>query len=125
MRVRLLRGQIVVREVHGGSRLLWTPRAGRRQIHTHLGLVLGIGPGAELGGVAQPVAFAVGDIVGWHWEHNEDAFTLEWPEDGRLAIWIPHRCVDYVCEEYGSLDELRFTAGAVLAGPSRLERVLS
>ena len=37
------------------------------------------------------------DVVGYHWEHNEDAFTLRW-SDGLAACWLPQRCVDWVCE---------------------------
>ena len=88
------------------SRVVWTPKEGARQIHTHRGVVLALGPPSLLDFmvdgrvVTHPVPwdFAVGDVVQYHWEHNEEAFTKPWPDDGKPASWVPQRCVDGVIE---------------------------
>lgn len=98
-RIRPMRGQVVVRELGADVRsaVLWTPEPGQRDIKTHRGIVLALGPPGLLHGHEVPFGFAVGDVVGYHWEHNEDAFTLRW-SDGLAACWLPQRCVDWVCE---------------------------
>jgi hypothetical protein len=124
MRVRLLRGRVVVRELGelARSATIWTPTPNQRHIRMHIGRVLCVGAGAEIGGVEQPLGFRVGDVVGFHWEHNEEAFTVLWPEDGKPACWVPHRCIDYVCEDYVSLAEL---GGIVVKSMLREPKILS
>ena len=122
--VRLLRGRVVVRELGALARsaTIWTPDPKQSHVRTHIGRVLAVGPPAELNGVEQPVDFRAGDVVGYHWEHSEGAFTLLWPEDDEPACWVPHRCIDYVCEDYSSLSEL---GGLVLRSMLREKPMLS
>ena len=99
-RVRLLRGQVVIRET--GARLsptIWTPAPGQRQVSTHRGVVLAMGPPArdKHGNEIEP-GFRVGEEVQYHWEHNEDTFTRIWPEDGLPACWVRQFAVDGVWE---------------------------
>jgi hypothetical protein len=96
-RVRLMRGQVVVRELDApASARLWTPTPGARQTTTHRGLVLGIGPhpapGASHG-------FEVGDVVQFHFGAvgTAKARTRAWT-DGVEATWLTWEEVDAVWE---------------------------
>ena len=105
MTVRLMRGQCVVREiVSEQSASLWTPdvRTKDRDVKTHRGVVLGLGPPAFLdaGAARSPVVpwdCAVGDVVQYHYVHNHEAHTRPWA-DGEPATWIPQMAVDAVVE---------------------------
>jgi hypothetical protein len=105
VRIRLFRGQCVVREiVDGQSSTLWTPdvRTKDRDVKTHRGVVLGLGPPAFLdaGAASSPVVpwdCSVGDVVQYHYVHNHEAHTRPWT-DGELATWVPQMCVDGVIE---------------------------
>jgi hypothetical protein len=96
-RVRLMRGQVVVRELDApASARLWTPAPGARQTTTHRGIVLGIGPhpapGASHG-------FEVGDVVQYHFGAvgTAKARTRSWT-DGEPATWLTWEEVDAVWE---------------------------
>jgi hypothetical protein len=102
MKIRLMRGQVVVREVtRARSSLLWTPDPTARQQKTHTGVVLGLGPPARL--TDHPNSpevfhgFQVGDIVQYHFTSHQEAATREWT-DGKPATWIPQMNVDCVWE---------------------------
>ncbi len=99
MGVRLLRGQVVVREEALRPSVIWSPDEKQRQVKTHRGRVLGVGPPAVEKGVEQPHGFSVGDLVQFHYVHNLDAHTRIWPDDGETAFWIPQGCVDAVLIE--------------------------
>jgi co-chaperonin GroES (HSP10) len=99
MRVRPLRGQVVVRELpRERSSTLWTPDPTARQIHTHRGKVLGLGPPRLKGDVEVPHGFDVGDVVQYHFTVHEEASTRPWPVDGEPATWIPVDNIDAVLE---------------------------
>lgn len=109
--IRLMRGQVVVREVEKKS-VIWTPEDKARSVKTHRGTVLGLGPPAlncpmdKLGRctsltckhVEVPYMFGVGDTVQFHYAHHQEAHTRTWPPDGRLATWVPQGSVDAVIE---------------------------
>lgn len=95
MKIRLLRGQVVVRERYDvASKVLWTPDPNDRHTKTHTGEVLAMGP--PIRGIDP--GFVVGDVVQFHFEHNREAWTRPWPLDGEMAIWVPQSCVDAVWE---------------------------
>jgi hypothetical protein len=48
-------------------------------------------------GVDIPHGFAVGDVVGFHFEGTEKGRIANW-EDGKPALWMAQREVDYVVE---------------------------
>jgi hypothetical protein len=102
MSIRLMRGQAVIRE-DTSTGVLWMPDAKPRQVQTHRGLVLGLGPPAlaRRGKRYVPVPWdcKVGDVVQFHFEHHRDAHTRPWPEDGKAATWVPQWCVDGVIEQ--------------------------
>jgi hypothetical protein len=102
MRIRLLPGQVVIREVDPApSESLWTPAPGERERHTHTGVVLAVGPPARTHGgtgAEVPHDFAVGDLVQYHFTSHKGAATRAWPLDGRPAAWIPQENVDGVWE---------------------------
>lgn len=101
MKVRLLRGQVVVRETTPpASQTLWMPEEKARQVKTHRGVVLGMGPPALFGkfGVEVPYDFQVGDEVSYHFVHHAEAHTRPWPLDGLDATWVPQHAVDAVWE---------------------------
>lgn len=109
MKIRLLPGQVVVREERSEpSTALWTPAPGARDVRTHRGRVLALGPPARLGGsgVEVPHGFGVGDLVQFHFTHHQDAATRPWPLDGKPATWVPQENVDGVwVESFGSVAE--------------------
>jgi co-chaperonin GroES (HSP10) len=103
--VRLLRGQVVVREesghyssVHG----LWTPPGERKKEEARIGTVLALGPPAFLDYsgrcVEVPYLFDVGDRIVFAWVSNPFHFTLPWPPDGKPASWVPQGAVLGVLE---------------------------
>ena len=101
MRIRLMRGQAVIREVDRGSDVLWTPEEkNQRSVKTHTGRLLALGPppltkrGAEV-----PIDVRVGDLVQFHYVHHREAHTRAWPEDGKLAVCIPQIALDAVWDE--------------------------
>jgi co-chaperonin GroES (HSP10) len=100
MHIRPLRGQVVIREeTPPASKTLWTPAPGPRQVHTHTGKVLAMGPPARTARGAEVVhGFAVGDVVQFHFTHLEELARNTW-EDGKPALWIPQENVDAVWEE--------------------------
>ena len=96
--IRPLRGQVVVRENEATrTGLLWHPAPGQRQVKTHRGVVLAMGPPArdKWGNEIAP-GFKVGDEVSFHWEMNEEAHTREWPDDGKPACWVRQYAIDGV-----------------------------
>jgi hypothetical protein len=104
MNVRLMRGQVCVREVEQtGSSSLWTPEPGAREQKTHTGRVLTMGPPARLhlksaSAPEVPYGFEVGALVQFHYEHHQEAHTRTWV-DGEPATWVPQSCIDGVWEE--------------------------
>jgi hypothetical protein len=103
-RLRLMRGQVVVRELDApDSSSLWTPEPGVRQVKTHRGVVLGVGPPARLtehpSSPEVPHGFAVGDVVQYHFEAmgTQAARTRAWL-DGEDAVWLHQAEVDAVWE---------------------------
>jgi hypothetical protein len=94
--IRLLRGQVVIREEHDRiSTILWTAGQ-RRGKEARIGVVLAMGPPSfyDYSGrcVEVPYGFAVGDRVVFAWVSNPDQFTLPWI-DGKPAAWIPQGAV--------------------------------
>lgn len=103
-RVRLMRGQVVVRELNAKpSSALWTPEQGPRQVKTHCGIVLGLGPPARLTesptSPEVPHGFEVGDVVQFHFGAmgTQVARTRVWT-DGKPATWLTQAEVDAVWE---------------------------
>ena len=96
--IRLLRGQVAIRETPQKSSVIWTPEEQQRQVKTHRGLVLGLGPPRLRGGVEVPYDFEVGDTVLYHFTHHREGWTHPWPEDGLPATWVPAYSVDAVLE---------------------------
>lgn len=105
---RLLRGRVVVRELEvPASRSLWTPDRAPREIHTHRGIVLAMGPPAKMplvysegewrGGHEVPHGFRVGDTVQYHFEHHQEAWTMTWI-DGKPCTYLAQHNVDAVIE---------------------------
>jgi hypothetical protein len=96
MSVRLMRGQVVVRELKQES-ALWSPDEDERKKRTHVGEVIAMGPPALIYD-KYPVepGFVVGDLVQYHLAHHLGAHTRVWPGDGLPALWIPQNSVDGV-----------------------------
>ena len=88
MRVRVMRGQVVVREL-GSSGAIWTPAPAERTVKTHRGVVVAVGPDVD-------ALVEVGSVVQYHFEHHKSGWTRPWPVDGIDATWLPARCVDAV-----------------------------
>lgn len=102
MKVRLLPGQVVIREIQPeASAVLWTPELGARDVKTHTGRVLAMGPPARVNGTGAevPHGFAVGDLVQFHFVHLEKGARNPWPPDGEMAVWVPQEAVDGVWED--------------------------
>lgn len=96
MKIRPMRGQVVVREERSATTTIWTPDPNKRNVKTHIGRVLALGPPARTSkGVEVPYGFEVGDVVQFHFEHNESLCTNTW-EDGKPAVWIPQQDIDGV-----------------------------
>lgn len=104
MKIRLMRGQVVVREdTPAPSAALWTPELGPRQVKTHRGVVLGLGPPARLtehpSSPEVPHGFEVGDLVQFHFGAvgTQEARTRAWV-DGKPATWLTQAEIDAVWE---------------------------
>jgi co-chaperonin GroES (HSP10) len=110
MRVRLLRGQVVIREnLRGAADHLkhiivpdvfttHNPDAVQEARTWHRGRVLAMGaPMLTPTGAEVPHGFEVGDEVIFHWAHHEKSWTREWV-DGEPAAWVPQWAVDAVVE---------------------------
>lgn len=98
MKVRLLRGQVVVREIKRTSSIIITPDANPRSIKTHRGIVLQMGPPALFDNRHEvPFFFNVGDEVIFHFDEHEDKRTRKWV-DGEPAVWLKQMEVDAVVE---------------------------
>jgi hypothetical protein len=102
MHIRLMRGRVVVREeTPAPSAVLWTPEQGPRQVKTHRGVVLGLGPPARLTEHPEspevPHGFEVGDVVQYHFGAvgTQAARTRAWV-DGEPATWLTQAEVDGV-----------------------------
>jgi len=114
MRIRLLRGQVVIREdLQASTRHYrnivvpgvldaekYNPDARQESRTWHRGIVLAMGaPMLTPTGAEVEPGFAVGDDVVFHWEHLERGWTRPWT-DGELAAWVPQYCVDAVITSY-------------------------
>lgn len=110
-RIRLLRGQVVIREDLRADTGEYThliipdrfsphnPDHAQESRTWHRGTVLAMGaPMLTKRGVEVPHGFAVGDEVIFHWAHHEKSWTREWV-DGLPACWIPQAYVDAVVNE--------------------------
>lgn len=97
--IRPMRGQVVVREEPPApSATLWTPDPTPRQVRTHTGRVLALGPPARTaGGVEVPHEYKVGDLVEFFFTHLEVMATNEW--EGQKATWVPQSNISGVWEE--------------------------
>src|SRR5258706_5210064 len=100
--VRLMRGQVVIREdkntLQREYQNIIVPEAQDRERTSHRGVVLAMGPPMQTKrGVDVPHGFMVGDVVQFHWEHLEKAWTNRWT-DGLMAAWVPQKFVDAVVE---------------------------
>jgi hypothetical protein len=119
VRVRLMRGQVVVRELDASpSSALWTPdpRARARDVKTHRGLVLALGPPARVtehpSSAEVPYGFEVGAIVQYHFGAvgTQASRTRAWT-DGEPATWLCAAEVDAVWEpDYGPAIAAAFAA---------------
>jgi co-chaperonin GroES (HSP10) len=99
VKIRPLRGQVVIREVERRSSVIWTPAPGQRDVRTHRGIVIAMGPPArDKWGNEIAHGFKGGDEVSFQWEMNEEAHRREWPEDGKPACWVRQYAVDGVWE---------------------------
>ncbi len=110
MTLRLLRGQLVVREQLNADtahyRHIVVPdvstehdaKAVARARKWHRGTVLQIGaPALTKDGAEVEPEYKVGDTVIFHWIHHEESWTRPWT-DGELACWLPQAAVDAVLE---------------------------
>lgn len=110
MGIRLLRGQVVIREDLDAAtrhfRHIVVPNVSNESAHNpdaiaerrtfHRGKVLAMGaPMLTSKGVEVPHGFAVGDDVVFHWIHGERLWTRPWL-DGEPASWVPQAAVDGV-----------------------------
>jgi hypothetical protein len=105
--IRLMRGQVVVRELFERY-AVWMPDDGPRKMKTHRGVVLAMGEPARnprvfdgekwVGGVEVEYGFEVGAIVQYHFTHHQEAWTMPWPLDGKPATWLPQINIDAVIE---------------------------
>lgn len=110
MKVRLLRGQVVVREdkdaefrhlciLVPGPSTKHDKDAVPRSRAWHKGTVLAMGePMRTEKGVEVEPGFDVGDTVFFHFDHHEKSWTRPWV-DGEEAVWVPQWCVDAVEEQ--------------------------
>lgn len=133
MNIRLLRGQVVVREDLGADTAhlsqiiipeLGTAEERQRARKWHRGVVLAKGaPMLTTKGVEVPHGFEVGDIVVFHWIHRERSWTREWV-DGKFAAWIPQAAIDAVIGESlmlsGALPHAKTLAAAVPGNDGRV-----
>jgi co-chaperonin GroES (HSP10) len=107
MKIRLLRGQVVVREDMSARFSRYTDLglivpdtviAEERKRRWHRGRVLQMGaPALDEFGHEVPFGFDVGDQVIWHWITHEPSWTRPYV-DGELACWLPQECIDAVID---------------------------
>jgi hypothetical protein len=102
MNIRLMRGQVVIRELEPRpSERLWTPTRGQNDVTTHVGRVLAKGPPARLTDHPHspevPHGFEVGDVVQYHFGAmgTQEARTRAWI-DGKPATWMTQAEIDAV-----------------------------
>jgi co-chaperonin GroES (HSP10) len=99
MRIRLLRGQVAIREIKAEERGIWIPDPSNpREVLTHRGRVLGMGEPAQINSHDVPWGFVVGDVVVYHHEKWEKGATRPWPADGEDACWMHQSEIDGVWE---------------------------
>lgn len=93
-----LRGRVVIREDKKRSGVIIDPGiANEREIKTHRGVVLALGPPVEaFPGVYVDHGFKVGDTVQFHFEGTEKGRIADW--DGEPALWMAQREIDAVIE---------------------------
>ncbi len=96
---RPMRGQVVIQETPPQPSVrLWTPTPKPREVVTHTGRVLALGPPARTAcGAEVPHGFGVGDLVLYRFTFLEKVSLNEW--DGVPAHWIPQQDVTAVWEE--------------------------
>lgn len=100
MRVRIMRGQVVVREDKSMSSIIEIVGDNPRERKSHRGIVMAMGnPAITKHGHEVAWGFDVGQMVQWHFEKHEGARTRIWPEDGKEAIWLMQQEIDGVIEE--------------------------
>ena len=104
MKIRPMRGQVVIREVQfSASNMLWTPAPSAREPRTHTGEVLALGPPSRLTehptSPEVPHGFEVGDMVQYHFGAvgTQAARTRLW-SDGKPATWLTQAEIDGVWE---------------------------
>lgn len=106
MKVRILRGQCVIREdlkadfrmyMHIVVPSMKGPEDTARSREWHIGTVLAYGEPSQVAYRDVPWGFSVGARVIFHWEHNEKAWTRKWI-DGEPACWVPQYAIDAVVE---------------------------
>ncbi len=97
--IRPMRGQVVIREIPPQpSAQLWTPDPNPRQVTTHTGRVLALGPPARTAGGAEvPYGFGVGDLVLYRFTFLEKLSTNTWED--QPAHWVPQVDVTAVWED--------------------------
>jgi hypothetical protein len=108
MTIRLLRGQVAIREnlraQYSQFKHIIVPDRSTKHDKdaiqydrtSHRGIVLGMGaPALTPNGVEIDPGFGVGDEVIFHFAHLEKAWTAVW-EDGERAVWIPQMFIDAV-----------------------------
>jgi hypothetical protein len=121
-RLRLMRGQVVVRELDAATDALWTPEPSARQVKTHRGVVLGMGPPARLtehpDSPEVPHGFGVGAVVQYHFGAmgTQAARTRAWL-DGEPATWLTQAEIDAVWEEESTGLTFTFGPGVLVEGP--------
>lgn len=98
--IRPMRGQVVIQEIPPQpSAHLWTPTPKPREVTTHTGRVLALGPPALTpGGVEVEHGYSVGDLVLYRFTFLEKVSANTW--EGTPAHWIPQ--VDVVAVWEGS-----------------------
>lgn len=97
VKIRLLRGQCVIRETKESGSFLHLIAPNPRDVKTHRGTVLAMGEPSQVNGHDVPWGFEVGAVVQYHWEYMEKAFTRPWV-DGEDASWLRQDCIDGVIE---------------------------
>lgn len=109
-RIRPMRGQVVVREMtpdtdpEGKSITLWCSDPRSRDVKTHRGVVLALGPPARVtehpDSAEVPYGFGVGDVVQYHFAAvgTQASRTRAWT-DGEPATWLCQAEIDAVWED--------------------------
>ena len=110
MKLRLLRGRILIREDRRHSSIIIAPTGDPRATVTHRGEVLAVGPPVETQHYDPatrrstfhevPLHYKVGDFVQFHFEATEKGRTMTWGEwEGVLCM--AQREIDAVLESAG------------------------